>query len=69
MSGSNIFAVYTSSDGKNVTLSPRLAGGYTLPRFNSDAKATLLEGSGISDGKMVANVRCTHSHVPDMNTY
>jgi len=62
MSGSNIFAVYTSKDGKNVTLSPRLANGYTMPKFNGDAEATLLEGSGISNGKMVANVRCSNCH-------
>jgi hypothetical protein len=57
MSGSQIFVVYTSGDG-NVTLSPRLGAGHRLPEFNSDAKVTLLEGSGVSNGKMVANVKC-----------
>jgi hypothetical protein len=57
MSGSNIFVVYTSGDG-NVTLSPRLASGYSQPSYNGDAQVTLLEGSGVSDGKMIANVKC-----------
>lgn len=57
MVGSNIFAIYTSGDG-NVTLSPRTASGYNLPGYNGDAQVTLLEGSGVVDGKMVANVKC-----------
>jgi len=57
MAGSNIFVVYTSGDG-NVTLSPRLASGYTQPDYNGDAQVTLLEGSGVSNGKMIANVKC-----------
>lgn len=59
MSGSNIFVVYTSGDG-NVTLSPRLASGYSQPNYNSDAQVTLLEGSGVSNGKMIANVKCSN---------
>ena len=58
MVGSNIFVVYTSKDGKNVTLSPRLATRYDEPQFNRDAQVTLLEGSGVSGGRMIANVRC-----------
>lgn len=57
MSGANIFVVYTSGNG-NVTLSPRLGTGHVMPQFNSNAQVTLLEGSGVSNGKMVANVRC-----------
>jgi hypothetical protein len=62
MAGSNIFVVYTSADANNVTLSPRLASGYTMPSFNGDAEVTLLEGSGVSNGKMTANVRCKFIH-------
>jgi hypothetical protein len=58
MSGSNIFLVYTSSDGKNVTLSPRTASGYTMPSYNNAAQVTLLEGSGVANGIMTANVKC-----------
>lgn len=57
MGGAQIFVVYTSGDG-NVTISPRLGTGQREPNFNSDAQVTLLEGSGVSDGKMVANVKC-----------
>ncbi|KAJ4360769.1 uncharacterized protein N0V89_001336 [Didymosphaeria variabile] len=58
MSGSNIFVMYTDGNG-NVTLSPRLGTGHNMPQLNSDAQVTLLEGSGVSNGKMVANVRCS----------
>lgn len=60
MKGSNMFVVYTSASGNNVTLSPRLAGGYSQPSFNSAAQVTLLEGSGVSNGRMTANVRCSN---------
>lgn len=58
MSGSNIFVVYTSSGGSNVTLSPRTGSGHTMPNFNGDAQVELLEGSGVSNGVMTANVKC-----------
>ncbi|KAF2680400.1 iron reductase domain protein [Lentithecium fluviatile CBS 122367] len=58
MSGSNIFVVYTAGNG-NVTISPRLGTGEREPNFNSNAQVTLLEGSGVSNGKMVANVKCS----------
>lgn len=57
MDNANIFVVYTSSSN-NVTLSPRLGKGEVMPQYNSAAQVTLLEGSGIINGKMVANVRC-----------
>ena len=59
MRGANIFIVYSDSDGQNVTLSPRLGQGNFQPQFNSQAQVSLLEGSGISNGLMTANVRCT----------
>lgn len=58
MSGSNIFVVYTSSSGSNVTLSPRTGTGHTMPTSNGDAQVELLEGSGVSNGLMTANVKC-----------
>ncbi|KAJ8117537.1 hypothetical protein OPT61_g1295 [Boeremia exigua] len=60
MSGSNIFVVYTSADGNNVTLSPRSASGYNMPTLNSAAQAELLEGSGVSNGIMTANIKCSN---------
>lgn len=58
MSGANIFIMYTDSSGSNVTVSPRLGTGHSQPNYNSDAKITLLDGTGVSNGKMVANVKC-----------
>lgn len=59
MSGSNIFIVYSSADGKNVTLSPRSGKGHFEPKHDGDtAQVTLLGGSGIEGGMMRANVRC-----------
>ncbi|KAI8936627.1 hypothetical protein NX059_007026 [Plenodomus lindquistii] len=60
MGGSNMFLVYTSSSGSNVTLSPRTASGYSTPSVNEDAQVSLLEGSGVTDGVMTANVRCSN---------
>ena len=61
MSGANFFVVYTSSGGKNVTVSPRLGSGHSAPTFNSAAQVTLLEGSGVKDGVMTANIKCKRS--------
>lgn len=59
MAGANVFVLYQSADGKNVTLSKRHASGNYQPTVDSSIDATLLEGSGIIGGKMVANVRCS----------
>lgn len=58
MSGANIFMIYAGSDEKKVTLSPRLGYGNFQPEASNSSQAVLLSGSGISDGKMTANVRC-----------
>jgi Cytochrome domain of cellobiose dehydrogenase len=58
MSGANMFIMYAASSS-NITLSPRSGEGHIQPPYNSAAKITLLEGTGISsDGVMTANVRC-----------
>ena len=63
MSGANFFIIYASSGGTNVTLSPRsAAGGHNMPTYNSGAQVTLLEGSGIKDGVMTANIKCKLTH-------
>jgi hypothetical protein len=62
MSGANIFVTYQDGSG-NVTLSPRRGTGHIMPRVDTSAtgaKLTLLEGSGVSDGTVVANVLCTN---------
>ncbi|KAK3701429.1 hypothetical protein LTR37_015527 [Vermiconidia calcicola] len=57
MAGSNIFVIYSDGRG-NVTLSARRGEGHFEPEHDSSANVTLLEGSGISNGRMVANVLC-----------
>lgn len=57
MTGANIFIVYASSSS-NITISPRSGKGEFEPVPNSNAVVSLLEGSGISNGVMTANVRC-----------
>ena len=59
MQNANIFIVYADAAGSNVTLSPRLGNGEREPKTDGDqAQVYLLEGSGIANGKMTANVRC-----------
>ncbi|PGH16648.1 hypothetical protein AJ80_05150 [Polytolypa hystricis UAMH7299] len=59
MEGSNIFIVYAAS-ASNITLSPRLGGGPSEPKYNPNARVSLIEGSGISNGKMTANILCAN---------
>ena len=62
MAGANMFVVYTNADGGNVTLSPRIGRGHRMPKNEGvgggGQKVRLLEGSGVKDGMMVANVLC-----------
>ncbi|KAL2068391.1 hypothetical protein VTL71DRAFT_16489 [Oculimacula yallundae] len=61
MTGSNIFMVYANAAGNNVTLSPRLGVGRRQPSTSgSTAQVTLLSGSGIMNGQMIANVKCSN---------
>ncbi|KAL2819866.1 hypothetical protein BDW59DRAFT_181579 [Aspergillus cavernicola] len=57
MAGADIFVLY-SSTLQNVTISPRSGTGHVQPEYNPQAQVSLLEGSGIQDGVMMANVRC-----------
>ena len=58
MSCANMFVVYPSASGSNVTLSPRLGTGHVAPKFNDAAKVTLLSGSTVGGGKIIANIKC-----------
>lgn len=58
MSGANIFIVYADASGSNVTLSPRAGRGNFQPGYDSTTQVSLLDGSGIANGQMTANVRC-----------
>lgn len=62
MAGANIFVAYLSADGTNVTVSPRLGVGHVEPAHEDGqgGQITLLEGSGVADGVMTANVECTN---------
>lgn len=59
MAGAQMFVVYTDARG-NVTVSPRLGRGHVMPTYSEGegANVTLLEGSGVRDEKMIANLRC-----------
>ena len=64
MKGANIFIIYSDPSGQNVTLSPRLGKGHFMPNFDSEAQVALLDGSGIANGTMTANVRCKFLYGP-----
>ncbi|RMZ69855.1 integral membrane [Pyrenophora seminiperda CCB06] len=68
MSQANMFLVYTSANGNNVTLSPRTTTGHNPPSFNSNSRVELLEGSGISNGVMTANIKCSNCNSWNGNT-
>jgi hypothetical protein len=60
MAQATIFVMYADGKG-NVTVSGRAGGGgHVMPRLDEDLMkgVTLLEGTGILGGKMVANVKC-----------
>jgi hypothetical protein len=54
-----MFIMYAAS-ANNVTLSPRSGRGHFPPGYNPDAQIDLLDGTGISNGYMTANVRCNN---------
>lgn len=59
MKDANLFMIYTDDDGDDVTLSPRLGVGETAPVHDlSTAQVELLDGSGVVNGIMTANVKC-----------
>lgn len=60
MADANIFLMYADGNG-NVTISPRQASGHIMPTVaDNGADLELLDGSGVSDGFMTANVRCSN---------
>ncbi|KAK5109968.1 hypothetical protein LTR62_006335 [Meristemomyces frigidus] len=59
MAGANMFIAYTSADGKNVTVSQRSADGHNMPTEDSSSTMTLLDGTGVNNNTMVANIRCS----------
>lgn len=61
MAGANMFILYQNAAGTNVTISPRLGTGHMPPSVHN-VQLELLEGSGIANGTMTANVRCSGCH-------
>ncbi|RDA88148.1 hypothetical protein CP532_6761 [Ophiocordyceps camponoti-leonardi (nom. inval.)] len=59
MRGADMFVVYASGSDNNVTLSTRRGTGHQPPQYAERSDVELVEGSGISDGLMTANVRCS----------
>ncbi|KIX04546.1 uncharacterized protein Z518_05416 [Rhinocladiella mackenziei CBS 650.93] len=59
MDGALMFVTYANDDGNNITLSPRLGTGHVEPKYTSDVKVDVLNGSGIIDGTFVVNAKCT----------
>jgi hypothetical protein len=60
MAGASIFVMYADGAG-NVTISARNGGqGHVEPQQSASLQSgvTLLAGSGIVNGKMIANVHC-----------
>ncbi|EPS30423.1 hypothetical protein PDE_05374 [Penicillium oxalicum 114-2] len=60
MADSMMILVYSSADGKNVTVSPRLASGEQEPEYSSSIDVTLLEGTGLANNIMTVNARCNN---------
>ncbi|CAG8955448.1 hypothetical protein HYFRA_00010314 [Hymenoscyphus fraxineus] len=60
MAGASIFVMYADGNN-NVTISGRAGRGHVQPQVDNTLQGglTLLEGSGIVNGKMIANVHCT----------
>jgi tellurite resistance-related uncharacterized protein len=56
MQGANIFIVYANETG--ITVSPRLGVEHVEPLYNPQARFSILNDSGISDGTFTANIRC-----------
>ncbi|GAB0138472.1 hypothetical protein EsDP_00006707 [Epichloe bromicola] len=58
MQGSDMFVMYENGNG-NVTLSTRQGLNHVMPTYRQKKGVELLAGSGVVDGHMVANVRCS----------
>ncbi|KID93462.1 Carbohydrate-binding domain family 9-like protein, partial [Metarhizium majus ARSEF 297] len=57
MRGSNMLVVYQNGHS-NVTLSTRQSTGHSMPTYAQRPDVQLLEGSGVLNGTLRANIRC-----------
>ena len=67
MKGAQIFLMYQDGNG-NVTLSTRAGKGEFMPLYTPMSDVELLEGSGVVNGSMVANVRCGSCNSLDLTS-
>lgn len=54
-----MFIAYTSEDGNNVTVSPRLGTGHSMPSHTDAVQVELLSGSGIINNTYVVKAKCS----------
>lgn len=59
MKGALFLMIYRNERGDNVTFSPRVAYGNYEPQLYPDAKVEVLSGTGVVDGYMVFNAKCS----------
>lgn len=61
MAGTNMFIMYANGAG-NVTVSSRQGKGNVMPQYSASTASDLqlLDGSGVVNGQMVANILCTN---------
>ncbi|KAJ5683844.1 uncharacterized protein N7477_000189 [Penicillium maclennaniae] len=60
MKDSLMIVVYSSADGKNVTVSPRYSSGEQEPVYSPSLVVDILDGTGIFNNSMIVNARCSN---------
>jgi hypothetical protein len=65
MSGSEMFVIYQDRSG-NITLSTRKGHGHNTPPYSKMSGVKLLEGSGIVNDTMIANIQCGNCNSMDL---
>ncbi|KAF4981048.1 hypothetical protein FZEAL_3100 [Fusarium zealandicum] len=65
MRNAEIVVMFQDGEG-NVTLSTRAGRHHSMPEYTERANVQLIEGSGVRDGRMVANVRYSNSQSLDL---
>ncbi|KAH6959754.1 hypothetical protein BKA56DRAFT_601114 [Ilyonectria sp. MPI-CAGE-AT-0026] len=66
MSGSDMFLVYQDGNG-NVTLSTRTCTGHNTPQYTPSSQVKLIDGSGVSNSYMIANIKCMDCNGLDLS--
>ncbi|KAH7322526.1 hypothetical protein B0I35DRAFT_458824 [Stachybotrys elegans] len=66
MRGAVMFVMYEDGEG-NVTISNREGTGHVMPQPAEDINAVVLDGSGVIDDRMIANVRYSNTGDLDLS--